>query len=176
MRLAGRDYIFGKARAISVTQEGILKGEIDRSLPDKYPQTQVITDETRRDNIAIPKHSYGAVIHLIIHDWDETTDPSLKVNVRVRVRDRDTFGYMTDKIKFNELDGGKSVRLPAVVSIYVCPEAMYLLQYPPKTESSASSVKFIQLSAFPVRLTDELALLKVVEGQVEIEHQIDYLT
>lgn len=173
LRVAGRD-TNGKAKAFKTSTDGTAKIEANRN-SKRESIRRTLENQTRRETIQIPEHCYGIVIHNIIHDWDESSSPTLQVNVRNRIRGFDTFGYKTDKIDFNSLEGGKSALLPSIQSIYVCPEAMYLEQYPPRIGKSESSYKFIQLETFPVRLSDEVSVLLEVTGEIEIEMHIDFL-
>src|SRR5699024_1797539 len=164
-------------------EDGIrgVKDEIANFVPTRQRSIVLLERETRSEGsypvpIELPKDAYGVVLHLITHDWEEDSGASAQIRARSRFGEYSTFGYITDKVLYDDLSGGKSSRLPSIESMYLCPEALYLKEYPPQTGGGASSVRFLQLTAHPVRLSNSMIATIVIEGTVECSLFCEFLT
>lgn len=154
---------------------GLVKTEMDRQSRVTVLERLNRSAGTFSEVLELPKNAYGAVLHLITRDWTEDSGASARIRVRPRFSGYDMFGYNSQKIIYDDLSGGKSARLPTIETVYVCPEAMYLKEYPPEIESGGSSFRFLQLTLCPVRLTDRLSVALTIEGEVECELFCEYL-
>lgn len=159
--------------------------EMINAIKNRTSDTTVIKREVRNTSmqtrVDIPKDAYGAVVSITTHGYSNVDNASLINRIRMQVDGRDTIGWETNKVVFSQLVAPGVAILPNTQLIYLCPEAMYLEEYPPDT--NATSTRFSLIKNCPVRLLPgRLRIDTFIEGDfdegegLDIEMKVFWLT